>query len=297
MNPSGIITAMVTPFSAAGTIDDSATRKLINYLIDGGVQGLFVLGTNGEFHVLSDDEKVQFAALVVGETAGRVPVYAGSGGNSTEAVISLSKRMIEAGVDALSVITPYFVSLSDYELYEHYTRIASEVTVPIMLYNIPKLTGNPLHPDVVARLAKHENIIGVKDSSGSLDNIQAYIEATKGTAFTVLSGSDSLILPALKIGAAGAIAATANVLTKTDVGIYQAFQAGDLETAQELQNSIEEFRRILKLGTIPAVLKYATSFMGIDVGSPRLPVQPITNKRAIQDIEAVVAAYKKVEEA
>ena len=137
----GIITAMVTPFESSGNIDIKATEILIEKLIANGVQGIFVLGTNGEFHVIENDMKIKFAKKVVEIVAKRVPVYAGAGGNSTDEVIKLGKQMIAVGVDALSVITPYFVSLKENELYNHYQMIAENLAIPIVLYNIPKNTG------------------------------------------------------------------------------------------------------------------------------------------------------------
>ncbi|MFK4567478.1 4-hydroxy-tetrahydrodipicolinate synthase [Enterococcus sp. UD-01] len=288
MKVAGIISAMVTPFTADGKINEAATRQLVNHLIDQHINGLFILGTNGEFHVLSKEEKLAFAKIVVEAVAGRVPVYAGSGGNSTEEVIALTNAFAEVGVDAVSVISPYFVPLTEEELFTHYQTIAAQANIPILLYNIPKNTGNPLSSQLVARLAKLPNIIGIKDSSGDIELMKEHIEKNKEEDFVVLSGSDSLILKALKLGAAGAVAATSNVLSKTDVAIYTHFKNGDLAEAQAAQDSIEEFRRILKFGTIPSVLKYSLSFMGIDVGAPRTPTLPVADPEKIQEMNKVL---------
>ncbi|MTD40414.1 4-hydroxy-tetrahydrodipicolinate synthase [Erwinia sp. CPCC 100877] len=288
MKVAGIIAAMVTPFTAEGKINEAATRQLVNHLVDHQINGLFILGTNGEFHVLSKEEKLAFAQLVVEEAAGRVPVYAGSGGNATEEVVELTNAFARVGVDAVSVISPYFIPLTEQELFEHYQTVASQAEIPIILYNIPKNTGNPLSSQLVARLAKLPNIIGIKDSSGDIALIKEHIENNKAEDFVVLSGSDSLILNALKLGAAGAVAATSNVLSKTDVAIYTHFKNGDLAKAQAAQDSIEEFRRILKFGTVPSVLKYSLSFMGIDAGTPRKPTLPVTDPEKLQEINTVL---------
>lgn len=290
MRPKGIITAMVTPLDATSKINSVATKKLVNSLIDKQVNGLFILGTNGEFHVLNELEKIRFAEIVVTETNGRVPVYVGTGGNSTDQVISLSKEMTDLGADALSIVTPYFVSPTESELTEHYLTIAEANTAPILLYNIPKNTGINISRKTVETLSKHQNIIGIKDSSGKIENLKEYIEGTKNEEFSVLSGSDSLILEALKLGATGAIAATSNVLTEIDVAIYHYWLDGEVEKAQIMQESIEEFRRILKLGTIPSVLKAALDYQGIEVGQARLPVQPLSSA-VLSEVERIMDHY------
>lgn len=287
----GIITAMVTPFESSGNIDIKATEILIEKLIANGVQGIFVLGTNGEFHVIENDMKIKFAKKVVEIVAKRVPVYAGAGGNSTDEVIKLGKQMIAVGVDALSVITPYFVSLKENELYNHYQMIAENLAIPIVLYNIPKNTGINLSFELVSKLSKISNIIGIKDSSGDINNIAGYIDNTSRDEFSVLSGSDSLILKALKIGATGAISATSNLLTTNNVEIYKQFIAGNFDKAEQWQQSLEEFRRILKYASIPSVLKQSLSLSGIEVGVPRLPVLPVTNPNDNQDIVNTIKNY------
>lgn len=290
MELKGIITAMVTPFDEQDKINPIATEQLVNQLISKGIHGLFILGTNGEFHVLSDEEKVEFAKVVIDEVAGRVPVYVGTGGNSTQQVIELSQKMAGLGADALSIITPYFVGLTEQELISHYLTIADNVKIPIILYNIPKNTGINFSENAVSILASHQNIIGIKDSSGNIDNLAGYIKASKDHQFSVLSGSDSLILPALKIGATGAVAATSNVLTKIDIAIYNNWLAGNLTAAKKMQDSIEEFRRILKFGTLPSVLKYAIGTQGIEVGPARLPVH-LPKSSFLLEIDEVMDAY------
>lgn len=291
MEYKGIICAMITPLDENQNINPQATCKLIDYLIDKGVYGLFILGTNGECHVLTDDEKVEFAKIVIDHTNNRVPVFVGTGGNSTREVINLSKRMEEIGASALSIITPYFVAPTQEELILHYKTIASSVSLPIMMYNMPGKTGINIEPESVSKLAKIKNIVGIKDSSGKLDNMKAYIEVTKGEDFSVFSGSDSLILDILKAGGQGAVAATANFLAGIDVAIYDNFIKGNMEAAQEAQNSIEELRRILKFGTIPSVIKKAVVLNGINVGPARLPVTEPTGE-ALEEIKQVVENYR-----
>lgn len=293
MKIKGIITAMVTPLSEGG-INEAATRKLVNKLINDGVHGLFVLGTNGEFYALSEAEKLALVKIVVDEAAGRVPVFAGSGGISTEEVIKVTNQFAELGVDAVSVITPYLIKLSDEELIQHYQTIALNTNLPMILYNIPANTQLSINESVFKELIQLPQIIGIKDSSGKLENIQMYLETNDREDFSILIGSDSLILPALQMGVDGAVAATSNVLTKTDLGIYQAFLENKMERAQVLQESINDFRGILKLATVPSVLKHSLELIGFPVGAPKNPVRKVSSKFDAEICETLLK-YKEIE--
>ncbi|MGM0113672.1 4-hydroxy-tetrahydrodipicolinate synthase [Enterococcus sp. DIV0187] len=293
MKIKGIITAMVTPLSEDG-INEAATRKLVNKLINDGVHGLFVLGTNGEFYALSEAEKLALVKIVVDEAAGRVPVFAGSGGISTEEVIKVTNQFAELGVDAVSVITPYLIKLSDEELIQHYQTIALNTNLPMILYNIPANTQLSINESVFKELIQLPQIIGIKDSSGKLENIQMYLETNDREDFSILIGSDSLILPALQMGVDGAVAATSNVLTKTDLGIYQAFLENKMERAQVLQESINDFRGILKLATVPSVLKHSLELIGFPVGTPKNPVRKVSSKFDAEICETL-SKYKEIE--
>ena len=293
MKIKGIITAMVTPLSEDG-INEAATRELVNKLINDGVHGLFVLGTNGEFYALSEAEKLALVKIVVDEAAGRVPVFAGSGGISTEEVIKVTNQFAELGVDAVSVITPYLIKLSDEELIQHYQTIALNTNLPMILYNIPANTQLSINESVFKELIQLPQIIGIKDSSGKLENIQMYLETNDREDFSILIGSDSLILPALQMGVDGAVAATSNVLTKTDLGIYQAFLENKMERAQVLQESINDFRGILKLATVPSVLKHSLELIGFPVGAPKKPVRKVSSKFDAEICETL-SKYKEIE--
>ena len=177
----------------------------------------------------------------------------------------------------------------------HYQTIAKNVNLPIILYNIPANTKINLSKEVVAELAKLDKIIGIKDSSGDLENLQGYLDVAKNEAFSVLVGSDSKILPALKMGATGAVAATSNVLTKTDVGIYQNYQDNNLEKAEELQKSIDTFRMANKLGSVPSMLKYALSIIGYEVGAARLPVMPVNDHEKLAQMQEALKSYQEIE--
>ncbi|RHN01691.1 4-hydroxy-tetrahydrodipicolinate synthase [Dielma fastidiosa] len=291
MEIKGIITAMVTPFDENQKINETAARQLVDKLISQGVHGLFILGTNGEFHVLSDDEKVEFAKIVIDQAAHRVPVYVGAGACGTQETIKLAQRMEAAGADALSVISPYFIAPTQQELADHYRKVAEAVNIPIIMYNIPKNTGINIEPETVKSLIGVKNIAGIKDSSGNMENMQGYIDAGKGSDFVVLVGSDSKILPALKIGAAGAIAGTSNVIAELDVSIYENYLKGNLEAAEQAQKDIDVLRGVLKLGTVPSVMKRAVTLLGINVGDARYPVSKLPAE-ADEQIKAALAYYK-----
>ena len=282
LNIHGIIPALVTPFDADEQINEAALRQLVNYLIDGGVHGLFPTGSQGEFFALTAAERARVWAIVVDETAGRVPVYAGTGAVTTREVIALNRRAEQAGVDAVSVITPYFINPTQEELYRHYIAIADATTLPVILYNNPGRTGGlALSVDLVARLAQHPNIVGIKDSGGDLSNAMALIRQT-GDDFTVLMGRDTLIYAALLHGAQGAITATANVAPTLVVEIYEAFVTGDLERALAAQYRLAPLRHAFGLGTFPVVVKEALRLVGIDAGPARAPVGPPSPENVAQ---------------
>ncbi len=291
MEIKAIITAMVSPFDENQKINETAARQLVDKLISQGVHGLFILGTNGEFHVLSDDEKVEFAKIVIDQAAHRVPVYVGAGACGTQETIKLAQRMEAVGADALSVIAPYFIAPAQQELADHYRKVAEAVNIPIIMYNIPKNTGINIEPETVKSLIGVKNIAGIKDSSGNMENMQGYIDAGKGSDFVVLVGSDSKILPALKIGAAGAIAGTSNVIAELDVSIYENYLKGNLEAAEQAQKDIDVLRGVLKLGTVPSVMKRAVTLLGINVGDARYPVSKLPAE-ADEQIKAALAYYK-----
>ncbi|HUX20049.1 MAG TPA: 4-hydroxy-tetrahydrodipicolinate synthase, partial [Spirochaetia bacterium] len=275
MKPTGIIPAMVTPFTESQTVDENAIERLVERFLEVGVHGLFILGTNGEFFSLTAEEKVRIAQIVVARVAGRIPVYAGTGGISTRETIELSKQMGGIGVDALSVITPYFLPLTQDDLLAHYVKISESVELPIVLYNIPSRTGIHLHPRTVAELSQLDNIVGIKDSSGNFEMVVEYISQTEPD-FSVLCGTDSLVLWGLQAGASGAIASTANLVPEIALDIYRCFHDGDLAKARRRQLELNKVRTALQVGGSPPIaLKAAMNLFGFSVGPPRSPLRPI----------------------
>jgi 4-hydroxy-tetrahydrodipicolinate synthase len=277
--PHGIIPAMVTPFNPSdGNLNESALRELTNYLIDGGVHGLFVVGSQGEFWALSADEKKRAWEVVLDETNGRVPVYAGTAAITTRETVQLTQLAEKVGVDAVSVLSPFFLKPSEEELYSHYREVAASTKVPVLLYGNPARTGVQLTPSLVSRLAEIENIVGIKDSSAQLELTMQYILGTPED-FAVIMGRDSMIFAALMAGAEGAIAATGNVVPKLVVDIYENLKRGDIDAAREAQLKLFPLRAAFTWGTFPVVIKEALNLMGIEAGPARSPVGPMPEEQ------------------
>lgn len=272
----GIIPPVITPMNEDESINEQELRNQVNRLIQAGVHGLFPFGTNGESYILSEKEKEQVLSIVVQENRGRVPVYAGSGCVGTKDTIRMSQMAEALGADVLSVITPWFAKASDEELYDHYCAVASAVTIPVVLYNIPARTGNSLSPALVERLSAVDNIVGVKDSSGNFDNMLQYLERTREKGdFVVLSGNDSLIYWNLLAGGSGGIAGCANVYPETMTAIYERFMKGDLEGARKAQDSIRSFRNCFQYGNPNTIVKAAVEMLGYPVGKCCAPFDQI----------------------
>jgi len=275
--PKGIIPAMVTPLTSDRKINVESLRKLTNYLIAGGVHGLFAVGTQGEFYALTYEEKKKVIETVVEEARGRVPVYAGTGAVTTREATALTQMAESAGVNAVSVITPYFIKPNEVELLEYFETIAKSTRLPVLLYGNPARTGISLSADLVVRLSKVENIVGIKDSSGDMTLTAEYIRRMDDK-FSVLAGRDTLIYGTLCYGGKGAIAATANVAPKVVVEIYEAFVAGDLKRSLAAQYRLAPLRLAFDLGTFPVVIKEALSLIGIEAGVGMPPVGGIGPK-------------------
>ena len=279
INIHGIIVPIVTPFHEDETLNLDELRRQIDREIEGGIDGIFVFGTNGEGFILNSEEKKAVLETAIDQVHGRVPVYAGTGCISTKETIEQSQMAEKLGADVLSIITPSFAKASQDELYAHYKAVAESVSLPILLYNIPARTGNAIAPETVDRLAEIPNIVGAKDSSGDWDNLSAYIEvAKKHPGFRVLSGNDSLILKSLQAGGAGAIAGCANVYPHVLSSIYDCFVEGKMEEAEAAQQSIASFRAVFKYGNPNTIVKIAVNELGWPVGPCKAPFNQLSEE-------------------
>ncbi|MCV2514199.1 dihydrodipicolinate synthase family protein [Leclercia pneumoniae] len=272
-NIEGVLTAIVTPFTDDGALHLPGLKRQIQRQLAAG-NGIFCGGTNGEFFVLTEEEKVAVTRTCVEEVAGRAPVVAHIGEISTRATIRLGKQVEALGVDAVSVITPWFVPLTQAELIAHYTTIANALNVPVFLYNIPARTGNTIAPETARALAAHPNIIGIKDSAGSHESLSGFLKAVEDIdGFDVLNGPDSLIHQGFVEGCSACISGLANVAPNEINAIWARFRAGDIAGSRQAQESVTDLRtRLYSVAFSPAAVKKALQVMGEEVGESRYAV-------------------------
>ncbi|EMV7410337.1 TPA: dihydrodipicolinate synthase family protein [Enterobacter soli] len=285
----GVLTAIVTPFDAEGALNLPGLARQVTRQLDAG-NGIFCGGTNGEFFVLNEEEKVSVTRTCVETVAGRAPVVAHIGEISTRETLRLGKRIAALGVDAVSVITPWFVPLKQAELITHYTAIADALSVPVFLYNIPARTGNTIEPDTARMLAEHPNIIGIKDSAGSYESLSGFLNAVRDIdGFDVLNGPDSLIHQGFVDGCSTCISGLANVAPAAINAIWSRFKAGDIDGSRRAQESVTQLRTDLySVAFSPAAVKKALQIMGEDAGESRYAVA--FNEQQLQQIRQIVTA-------
>lgn len=291
----GIITPLVTPFKddENQSINYQEAYKLIDTLISKGIKGLFLLGSTGEFYNLSISERLEFIEKINSYVNKRVKVMVGVGACSLKDTLYLAKHSANFGVDALSLVGPYFVVPNDDELYQYFVSVAKSTDLPIILYNIPKFTGYNISLELFKQLLQIENIIGIKDSSGDIKILESYIEIAQKYHKDVYVGSDSKITQGYLKGAKAAIASTSNFMTNTLVRLWESLNQNKLDQAENYQDDIEVFRKILKLTSIPNILKRSVTLAQIAyVGSARKPFLNIGNCYD-HEIKEVIAYLKQ----
>jgi 4-hydroxy-tetrahydrodipicolinate synthase len=272
-----VSTAMVTPFDKKGHIDFSKTTQLVNYLIENGTDSLVVAGTTGESPTLSKEEKLALFGHVVKVAAKRVPVIAGTGSNNTYASVELTKKAEKLGVDAIMVVAPYYNKPNQEGLYQHVKTVAEATSLPVMIYNIPGRSAVNIHPDTIIRLSKISNIIAVKEASGDL-NAMTRIIANTASDFDVYSGDDSMTVPVLSIGGAGVVSVASHVIGIQMQEMVNAFLTGNAEKAANLHQQLLPLMQGLFEAPNPSPVKTALQMKGLDVGSVRLPLVPLTEQ-------------------
>lgn len=276
--PKGIVVPIVTPLTADGKFNETAYRRLIDYLADNGIHGVFPFGTTGEFYAFDQGFYDNVLEVTKDAVRGRMDIYAGANHITTRGAANIAKAVERVGgIDALSVLTPMFVSQTQAEVYEYYREIAAETSLPIVIYNNRPKTNVTVEPATVAKLAEIDNIIAVKDSTGDMTNTEEYLRLTRGMDFSVMMGRDTLIYGALCYGAAGAIASCANVAPRIAVDIYEKFIVGDMKGALEAQFTFSALRIATNMGTFPVVLKEALKMIGHDCGDCVKPIQPLSD--------------------
>ncbi|KUK17997.1 MULTISPECIES: 4-hydroxy-tetrahydrodipicolinate synthase [Thermococcus] len=279
----GVFVPHITPFDEEEKINEEMLRELVHYFVDAKLNGLVTLGSNGEFPYLNFEEKLKVLKIVREESS--LPVIAGVAENSTRETIKLAKEAWDIGVDGLLIAPPYYFKPNVRELFAHYSRIAYEVEAPILLYNVPKFTTINIDIDVVEKLVEeHSNIIGIKDSSGSIGRIAELIRRVGGK-ISILAGTADLMYPSWVLGAHGAVVAVANVAPRLCVELYNAFREQKYERARRLQLMVNYLNEVVvkKYNQISAI-KEAMRMRGLEVGYPRMPALPLDEK-ALEDIE------------
>ena len=275
----GIITPVVTVFDNSENIDENGFRKIINYLIDHGIYGIFISGGQGEGYSLTNDEKLRLLDIGLETVNGRVPVLMGTGATTTRAAIEMTRSAKKAGADAVTIITPFYIGPNQEELYQHYCDIMDTVDIPVLIYNNPWRTHLNILPETVARLCEYSpNMTGIKDSSGDLGMTLGYKRLCPDY-FRVFVGRDQLIYSALASGLDGAVAATSNAAVDITLGIYNEFVAGNLESAQKYQEKLTPLREFFSQGTFPVTVKEAMMLQGLPSGPCRKPVGPISEEK------------------
>ncbi len=272
----GIIPALVTPFKEDFSVDFEGIAKNLDYL-EKHVDALVPAGTTGEAATLSYDEHIEVVRYVA-ETS-KLPVIGGAGSNSTREAIWLAKEVEKAGAEAAMLVTPYYNKPNQDGLYEHYKTVASEVSIPIIVYNVPSRTAVNTTPQLVAKLAEIDNIIGIKEASGNLKQVSDIIRLTKDKNFILLSGDDFLTLPILCLGGKGVISVAANVAPHLMKEMYNAFKSGDLAKAAEIHHQLTPLYQVLFIDTNPIPVKKAMELMGLSAGKPRLPLVELDEEK------------------
>ena len=278
---SGAIVAVVTPFNR-GQVDETGLRDLVEFQIANGTNGIVLCGTTGESPTLTHDEHERALEIVIEQTARRIPVIAGTGSNSTSVAISLTSHAKKAGADAVLMINPYHNRPTQEGIYSHFEKVAKSVVIPIILYNIPGRTGSNIEPATIERLSRIDNIVGVKEASGSMKQITDII-AVCSDDFAVLSGEDYLTFPLMCVGGRGVISVASNVAPKEMADLCNLFFEGRIEESRKLYYKILPLLHILFIETNPVPVKAALATMKkIESEEVRLPLVTMTETNKVR---------------
>lgn len=285
----GVMTAIITPFES-GIIDEQAFRLLIDWQIKEGVDAIVVCGTTGEGATLTDEEHSKVIRIAVEQVSGRVGVIAGAGSNSTVKAIKLGKQAKAAGADGHLQVTPYYNKPTQEGLYQHFRVIASVVDLPMVLYNVPGRTAVNMLPETVERLSKVDNIVGLKEASGDINQIKRIISLVPGD-FGVYSGDDSLNFDVYAAGGKGSISVTSNVAPSMVSQVWDKFSSGDKEEARKLQSDLNILNKIMFIETNPIPAKTSLALMKRCKEEFRLPMTPMSSQHK-EELMSVLEQYK-----
>lgn len=272
-----ILTAMVTPFTSSGQVDWPALDILVEHLLANASDALVVTGSTGEAATLSTEEKLQIYAHVVAKVGDRAKVIAGTGTNDTQETIELTRRAQAVGVHGIMLVAPYYNKPPQNALYAHFKAVADACDLPILIYNVPGRTACNILPATILRLAKVNNIFGVKEASGNLDQVSE-IAAVAPADFVIYSGDDSLTLPILSVGGHGVVSVASHLIGCQLKQMVQAYKRGDVLQAQRLHAEVFPVCKAMFVTSNPIPLKAALNMIGIGVGKPRLPLLPCSGQ-------------------
>jgi len=288
---SGSIPALVTPFKKDGSINEERLRFLINWHIKEKSDAILVCGTTGESATLSHDEHKKVVKIATQEARGRIPIIAGAGSNSTREALDLAKFARVSKASAILVITPYYNKPTQEGMYHHYKKISCEVNIPLIIYNVPSRTGTNILPQTVARIYKDcKTVIGIKEASGSLDQITRLMTMVD-RKFSLFSGSDEIILPILSVGGKGVISVVANIMPRQTHNLVLSFLEGILDKSRKLQFYLYDLIKALFIETNPIPVKTALGLMGFIEPNLRLPLYKMSDKNFLF-FKSIMKKYK-----
>lgn len=287
----GSIVALITPFKG-GKVDEEAYRQLINFQIENGTAAIVPCGTTGESATLSVEEHNRVISIAVEAVNKRVPVIAGTGGNSTNEAIELTRHAKDAGADATLQVTPYYNKPSQEGLFQHYRAIAQAVALPQVLYNVPGRTSINMLPETVARLADLPEIVAIKEASGNIGQMTEIVQLA-GDKITLLSGDDNLILPVLSIGGAGVISVVANIVPKETAAIITSWEDGNTDQTRDLFIKLFPLCKAMFFETNPVPVKTSLALMGKIEEELRLPLVPMAESN-LEKLKKVLTEYRLI---
>ena len=290
----GVVVPILTPIDENERIDEEKLRSQVDYVIEGGVLGILAFGSNGEFYMVEEDEMERGLEIMISQSNGRVPVYFGIGAISTKKCVRLAKMAIKKGAYGISVLQPMFLKPTEEELFLHFKTIADAVpSTPMLLYNNPGRVGYTMSANLVDRLAHEvENIVGMKDTSGDITQMEEFIRRTRDVDFKVFGGKDTLLYAALCHGAVGGVCTAANFMPHLITDVYNKFIAGDIKGSLEAQFKLNPVRLSMDAASFPVAAKDMANLVGRDVGVPYRPNLPTPEGKAR---DGIVSAMKKAD--
>jgi 4-hydroxy-tetrahydrodipicolinate synthase len=283
----GVYTALITPFGQDGSVDETALRRIVNAQIEAGITGLVPMGTTGESPTVTHEENLRVIEVVLDEAAGRVPIIAGTGSNSTEEAIGMTRRAKELGASASLQVSPYYNKPSQEGLFRHFTTIADAVDLPMVVYNIPGRTGTNIETETLVRMSAHPNVVAVKEASGSVKQMMEVLAAVP-ESFDVLSGDDNLAFPLTMLGGRGVISVVSNLIPGRMVELITRALHGEVSAARKIHFELLPLFRAAFVDTNPIPIKYMMHRAGLCEERYRLPMVPLSDSHR-QEVDRIIA--------